>query len=74
MALLTIDETLNAVAAEAEQLGYMTLVSGRLVIGAEYHRGQVVWYVHDRRATLEQVRQALEKARAARHADHPSIA
>ena len=64
--LKTVEETLALLAAEAEQLGYMTFVSGRLVIGAEYHRGQIVWYLHDRRATPEQVRTALEKARAAR--------
>ncbi|CAE6876025.1 hypothetical protein R69608_01405 [Paraburkholderia nemoris] len=72
--LKTVKETLAMLAAEAEQLGYMTFVSGHLVISAEYHRKQIIWYVDDRRSTLEQASTALEKARAARHADHPSIA
>lgn len=72
--LKTVAETLAMLAAEAEQLGYVVFVSGRLRIDAEYHRGHTIWFINERRSTAEQVRQALEKARAARHADHPSIA
>ncbi|MFM0098724.1 hypothetical protein PQQ87_24190 [Paraburkholderia nemoris] len=72
--LKTVEETLAMLAAEAEELGYVTFVSGRLVIGVEYHRQQFIWYVDDRRSTPEQASTALEKARAARRAEHPALA
>ncbi|MFM0500347.1 hypothetical protein [Paraburkholderia caffeinilytica] len=72
--LKTVDETLAMLAAEAEQLGYVVFVSGKLRIDAEYHRGQTVWFINERRATRELAAQKLENARAARRAEQPGIA
>jgi hypothetical protein len=68
MTLLSVDDSLSALAVEAEQRGYALLVSGRTVIAAEYHRQQIVWYVGDRRDTFEGAQRALADARAARAA------
>lgn len=74
MTLLSVDESLLALAEEAGRRGYAMLVSGRTVIGAEYHRQQIVWYVDDRRSTYAGAQQALESARVARRAFNPQLA
>lgn len=74
MTLLSMDETIALLVDQAAELGYIVFVSGRLRVDAEYHAHGVIWYLGERRVTEQQVRQALEDARAARRADYPSIA
>ncbi|MFM0272386.1 hypothetical protein PQQ59_17490 [Paraburkholderia aspalathi] len=72
--LKTITETIELLADQAQQLGYIVFVSGKLRVDAEYHAQGVMWYLNERRSTEQQVRLALEKARAARRAEHPALA
>jgi hypothetical protein len=66
MTLKTIDQIIEVLKALAEEQGYYNFVSGRLVVGAEWHKGTVIYYVNDKRSTEDQVRAAIDKQRAGR--------
>lgn len=66
--LLTVDDALAALAAEAGARGYAVMVSGRTIIGAEYLRDDICWYVDDVRCSYADAQQALAHARAVRRA------
>jgi len=68
MYLKSVDETIALLKERAEESGYAPFVSDRLLVGAEWFNGAVVFYIHDKRATEEQVRVAIIDARASRRA------